>query len=554
MAKANYDNLTITVAGVDVTVTHNNFSSLEMNRVVSDAANSFTVSILDDDAFSIEKLLIQGKNDISIAYHNTDNSINKHFVGNIIKMNSSFINNRNMLQLEGYVGISVKDKYQLYSRNWNKVILFDWYAINNGQECSDGIIETFKDSILDRNKLYKDSDGNFYTYARNGDVVRATEVTLPVRPHIILKLLATGGNLSELMEGKTDIEDYKDCSSFYDTISGFNGSPNVNLDFIQRFLAKHSDIVGNGWNYNENNIDSTELVNVNLVQDNQSDIVYINDVLIKNSVQKTEDATEKTSAQYQYGYTFRVDESNNVYYKVISINASQEPKATYTYYGVFNDDGNDNKSRMLSFSANTDILAAFLTGDMSELTKLQGLNLATNEEFDSSILADTETLLEGTEGKYQYSFNGNGYRVVTVPTSEENAKATYLDYWYQAMSQTYKANATIIGNSDLSPGDYIEIIVIPRPGIYHYTSGLYYIIKQKDIIKDGKIQSELELIKNVASMGTTTLKSNDTIQTPMEDLPEEETSDESLKTTYSELQQATGSQYVPLADASGIIF
>lgn len=521
MAKANHDNLTITIADVDVTVSHNNFSSLEMNRVVSDAANSFTVSVLDDDAFTIEKLLVQGNNDISISYHNTDNSINKHFVGNIIKMNSSFINNRNMLQLEGYVGISVKDKYQLYSRNWNKVILFDWVKVlgwNTGgtetEYLTTDYMKLVMDNIIDEGMLFKDDSGSFYTLRADLTPVMATEVILPVRPHVILKLLATGGNLSELMEDKTSIEDYKDCTNFYDTIynrnSGDASKMQLELDFIRRFLEKHSDIIGNGWNYSEEYIDETELVDTDLSQNNQSDIVYINDVLVKNSVKKVSDSTDKSSAQYQYGYSFGINNSNYVEYKTIVVDANQEPKATYTYYGVFNDDGNDNKSYMLSFSANTDILAAFLTGDMSSLSELQTLNLATNEEFDQSILSNQDDLVVSSEGKYKYVFNGNSYTFASVPTSEANAKATYLDYWYYAMSLTHKANATIIGNSDLSPGDYIDIVVIPRPGIYHYTSGLYYIIKQKDIIKDGKIQSELELIKNTASMGSSPLSLSDT--------------------------------------------
>ena len=141
MAAPKYANIGVSFGDNDtqVSVDVDNFSSLTLERVVSDSANHFTLNVLDDSAFDIEKYLLQGKNNIDVHYYDKDNNISNNFSGNITKMSSSFINNRNMLTLEGYVGLSIESKYQLYSRSWNNVVLFNWSEIfDDWVESDDG--------------------------------------------------------------------------------------------------------------------------------------------------------------------------------------------------------------------------------------------------------------------------------------------------------------------------------------------------------------------------------------------------------------------------------
>lgn len=539
MAAPKYANIGVSFGDNDtqVSIDVDNFSSLTLERVVSDTANHFTLNVLDDSAFDIEKYLLQGKNNIDVHYYDKDNNISNNFSGNITKMSSSFINNRNMLTLEGYVGLSIESKYQLYSRSWNNVVLFNWSEIfDDWVESDDGDgsyrtnaeafwnnffglfenafggdysekedIERANSNYINKalsvlDNIYQDDNGTFYTFSqKKGEedkVVKGEEIILPVRPHKILRLLSHGGSMIELLESPLNKDSYEGCEQFIDILEN---RKNILVDFafIEGWLKKYEDIKGNGWNYYDENIAPTKLVSVSLSQESMSDIKYIYEVLSKNSVKETKNNT------IEYNYKFSIDENKNVHFKPIEISATQEPKKTYTYYGSFNTD--DGQSIMTSFSADTNILTAYLTGDMSSLEDMSNLNLVTNSEMESDILSRQEDQIYSKESKYKFEFKSHAFAPKVMTNGAENAESSWESYWSSAMSQVYKAKATILGNSGLAPGDYVEILVIPRPGLYHHSSGLYYIIKQTDKIDNGKMTSELELIKNIATLGQSSL-------------------------------------------------
>lgn len=542
MAAPKHANIGVSFGDNDtqVSIDVDNFSSLTLERVVSDSANHFTLNVLDDSAFDIEKYLLQGKNNIDVHYYDKDNNISNNFSGNITKMSSSFINNRNMLTLEGYVGLSIESKYQLYSRSWNNVVLFNWSEIfDDWVESDDGDgsyrtnaeafwnnffglfenafggdysekedIERANSNYINKalsvlDNIYRDDNGTFYTFSqKKGEedkVVKGEEIILPVRPHKILKLLSHGGSMIELLESPLNKDSYEGCEQFIDILEN---RKNILVDFafIEGWLKKYEDIKGNGWNYYDENIAPTKLVSVSLSQESMSDIKYIYEVLSKNSVKETKNNT------IEYNYKFSIDENKNVHFKPIEISATQEPKKTYTYYGSFNTD--DEQSIMTSFSADTNILTAYLTGDMSSLEDMSNLNLVTNSEMESDILSRQEDQIYSKESKYKFEFKSHAFAPKVMTNGAENAKSSWESYWSSAMSQVYKAKATILGNSGLAPGDYVEILVIPRPGLYHHSSGLYYIIKQTDKIDNGKMTSELELIKNIATLGQSSLNTS----------------------------------------------
>ena len=432
MAAPKHANIGITIGEtdlIDVAISYNHFSSLTIERVVSDTANHFNLNVLDNSAFEIEKFILQGNNNIDFHYYD-GNNVSLRFNGNITKMSSSFINNRNMLTLEGYVGITSQDKYQLWSRSWNKVVLFPWEQIFDdwpddtdpsdeikssdtrdwwekvgdflfgliGEESYD--LEGWSEkanSLIDNNEIYQDEEGQFYTFSKRedmkGEAVVGEEIILPVRPHKILKVIAQGGNLSDIMEFPINKDAYNGCTQFQQTLQD-RGNVMVDLLFIRHFLEKYENIKGNGWKYDEKNVTETQLVSVDLSQNVQSDIKYIYEVLLNNSVEKTK------SGDFKYNFTFSVDDNKNVHFKPMDISADQEPKKTYTYYGSFNSD--DNKSVMTSFSADTNILTAYLTGDMSSLEDMSNLNLVTNEEMTSDILSNQEDQVYAKEGRYKY--------------------------------------------------------------------------------------------------------------------------------------------------------
>lgn len=533
MAIAKFSNIEITIEDYTITVDHSKIIKLSIDRVVSDAANKFSISILDDTAYQVERKLIQGNSEITISYFDDSNKVRDTFRGNITKLNSSFINNRNMLTIEGYVGISIPDKYQLKSRNWNKAVLFDWKDVyddwdnianlevdnrskwdafwedlgksksdkqKNKDKYNNSYIEKAC-NILRFDELYQDDEGNFYTYSKKeknkGEVVQGKEVILPVRPHKILKLLCNGGTLDGLLEDTDSDTCYQGCDNFVNFINE-RGNAAVDLAFIREFLKKHDKVESHGWVYNENNVTPTKLVECDMCQTTTSDTKYVYEVLCNKSLVDSKTADT-------YNYSFMLDNNMNVTFKPIQIDANAKPKARFSYYGLSDYQENESDAQLVSFSADTNFLTAFLTGDMSNIDNMSKLNLVTGEEMDSSILAKTEDKLGNEEGKYKYSYKTTSFAPVTLSGNGDNSQATWLRYWQEAAAQTYKAEANIIGYSGLAPGDYVDITVVPKPGLYHHTSGLYFIQKLTDSIENGVFKTKLTLIKNVATMGNSSL-------------------------------------------------
>ena len=545
--EASYENIIIVLSdssgnnSENLTINHNHFSELTMNRVVSDAANSFSLSIYDDDSFSLEKKLIMGYNYITISYMDKDNKVYKNFSGNITKMSSSFINGHNMLSLEGYVGISMSDKYELKTRNWNKVVLFPWQDIFDDwpsktttegdkriifEKIGDFFCESTSDieglqskvnSLITDNLIYVNSSGQYYTFSQKHDdcynddgtavsdkkQVLGTTLNLPTRPSDIVKLICKGGNLSELMTYPFSYdslkERYVDCENFITTLESRESTACYDIGFMYEFLKSHEDIQGNGWTFDDDSITEAALVDYDFQQTNMSDINYIYNVLIPQSTTYTE---ENSVRKYVYNYTFTVNEDRKATFKPIVISSSQKANKSYGYYGKFEPDSDG--STLVSFSATYDILSAYLTGDTTANDDLNSLNLITGKSSEIAVANGSSAYSD--EGTYKYSYTTKVSKPIIISSSSAGTKTAWQSYWLSLMSQVYKAKATIIGDSKLSPGDYIEVLVIPRPGLYHYTSGLYYIIKQEDVISNGKIISNLELIKNVSSLGTSISK------------------------------------------------
>ena len=533
MAIAKFSNIEITIEDYTITVDHSKVIKLSIDRVVSDAANKFSISLLDDAAYQVERKLIQGNNEITISYFDDTNTVRDTFRGNITKLSSSVINDRSMLTIEGYVGISIPDKYQLKSRNWNKAVVFDWKDIfddwdniadtnvdnrskwdafwsfftqhkKSKQERIDNYNNSFIEkacSIIRKDEIYQDDEGNFYTYSKKektkGEVVKGTEVILPVRPHKILKLLCDGGTLDGLLEDTDSSKSYKGCDNFINLIDS-RGNAAVDLAFIREFLKKHDKIEPHSWVYNESRVTPTKLVECDMCQNTTSDTKYIYEVLCNKSL-------EDSGTADTYNYSFMLDNNMNVTFKPIQIDADAKPKARFNYYGLSDYKENESDAQLVSFSADTNFLTAFLTGDMSNLDNMSKLNLVTGEEMDSSILAKTEDKLGKEEGKYKYSYKTTSFAPVTLSGNSDGSQATWLRYWQEAAAQTYKAEANIVGYSGLAPGDYVDITVIPKPGLYHHTSGLYFIQKLTDTIENGVFKTKLTLIKNVATMGNSSL-------------------------------------------------
>ena len=174
----------VTVSGengpITVAIDGPHLYDLEIVRMAGDMADSFTLKVLDDTANELEyNLLSSSGGDISVKYRGstistgTSNTSYKNFNGYITKLSSSWIDDRNMLTLEGIIGISIQDKYEKISMGWNKVPKFDWGSAFSDYKSSGLAADRNEDDDLGESiGDYFSSLGNSFnsntSYALNG--------------------------------------------------------------------------------------------------------------------------------------------------------------------------------------------------------------------------------------------------------------------------------------------------------------------------------------------------------------------------------------------------
>ena len=120
-------NINIMVGGRQVHINPPNFMSLSIERLAGDACNRFTLQVLDTDAFELEYSLLNntgGK--ITISYTDYTKNTHKNFAGYVLEIDETYHEDRMMLTLTGFVGLSLQNMYDRYSVVWNVVPKFKW--------------------------------------------------------------------------------------------------------------------------------------------------------------------------------------------------------------------------------------------------------------------------------------------------------------------------------------------------------------------------------------------------------------------------------------------
>lgn len=107
--------LDISINGKSLSIDKQNLVSLNVNRVVGDSANEFTLEIFDETAYQVEQLLFrQGISSITVMYSAADDLDKNHsmmFTGVILTYNVSLVGRATMLSLEGVLtcGMTAND-------------------------------------------------------------------------------------------------------------------------------------------------------------------------------------------------------------------------------------------------------------------------------------------------------------------------------------------------------------------------------------------------------------------------------------------------------------
>lgn len=566
MAAPKTANINITVGNTDYIINHSNFSSLEVKRTAKDVCDSFVLKILDNDACEIEAALLTGNNYVKVVYIDDNLSINKTLAGFIYKMESSFINNRNMLSLSGFISTSIRDKFEKYSFAWNIVPKFNWKdvlgvayrGIYNENYSEDSVLdqmwqsdmatlgEFFKglgslfslnlskwdnyqeviDNIFERNLISVDKQGNYYMqkykdlkddsaeyndrmtgeiYSDDADKMISRSngsYIIPIKPDKIMKLICCGGNYSDLLEA--EYTDYKGTNFYKQDIS------NAEWYFIKKWYEKMGKFEGLGYGNFKNNhtlkYDESEFR-----QEKQSFLEFIyNFVLLKST--EVKDNKEYTN----FYLSFDEGSGNNkgtVTLDRLDVSVKPDNIPQYIYYGKFKD-GGTNKGRMISFNPTLDILTSMITKgtyvDSNSGADISGINLLGREGVTENTV-DASTKITSNEGRYNVKWGVVKVSMATSNTANKDiAMNDIIKAFEEAESKAYRATATILGFNTLAPQDYIDIILLPKndTGLptHHHMSGTYFILSVKNTISDdGTFKTDLDLIKNVGNTGDTAM-------------------------------------------------
>ena len=561
MAAPRSANIEVTIGNINCIVDYKNFSSLSIKRTAKDACDSFTLNVLDDAAFTIEKALLSGNsNSIKIVYIDDNIKEGKKLEGFILSESSSFVDNRCMLSLKGYVSVSIRSKFETYSFSWNSVPRFDWAKVlgvanRNVKDANyddDGGWDKFTenagvffknfggafkslfqwnwsnwadyDEVIDRIFNYDwisiDASGNYYitkyidkkndeeeheSVMDNNAMTASEEEDKVVQSEGSYVIPIAPHKIIKLIccGGnfsdllEDEYSDYKGTAFYDDDIS------EAEWYFIKKWYEKMGRFDGLG--YSEFVIDEeTDRIEDEFIQTRKSflDFIY-NDLLPK---------CRKTKGNEKYTNFYISFEGRRATLKRLDVSKAAANAPEYIYYGQFQDTG-ENKGRMTSFSPTLDILTSLIAAgsDAGVSADISHKNLITGGENEGVTVNASNV---STEGRYNVTWG-----VVKVSTAykdsanKDNAETSIASIWNKASALPYQAEATITGYNNLSPQDYIKITILPSnetgARVVHHMSGTYFILSIEDEISNGMYTSRLSLIKNVNKIGLTATISED---------------------------------------------
>lgn len=552
-------------SGIEVTVDYANFLSLELERVWGDSADKFTLKLLDSTAYEVESIILAGSRNLYLRYYTDDGDHTvlhpKAFEGSIWDYSVDFINDKTILTITGTCGVSVKDIYTLYNRLWNKVPVLS-EDITQNLEAWWGEITSHPDEIIKfRYALTDSGEAKFQvSLAYSTEVVNGKEVrkpyyfdcdmiNIPVRPSDLVRLIASGGKLSDLSPFNSknkDIayDDFAESGFNFGTYTDSSGnSKPVDWSTACAWRANYSDILGGslgvmsdtslevdsndvslvrktiatvivieqyfktlgkvesaGWTIG--NIEKTEPICADLSQVKLSNTKYISDVLASKSFTSISNNNSTRANYYLY---FR---DNKLYFEPAKIEASPKAKIIIGQYlnpnAIKEEKGNGDiyaGDMILSYSY-TSNTAAYIAGEGGN--EMAGINYTTGEAINAEGLsAKSKEKLGVIEASYTDFNQGaiptlSGVSSTSVSELVGNARSD----WEALAKTSFKAEVQILGNLNLECGDYIEIINIPGGKMgKHHTSGIYLIMKIKESITKGTYLSTLTLVKNAANSG-----------------------------------------------------
>ena len=552
--------------GISVSVNYANFLSLDMDRIWGDSANSFTLKLLDKTAYEVEAILLKGNRNIYMKYYTTDSNeveTSKEFEGNIWDYSIDFINDKTILTITGTCGVKVKDIYTVYNRLWNRVPIFSNNAdeVANQMEAYWGELKNDPMGVMKLRSTKTDNDEIKYQVSIFSYTDPDTKekipyyydcdlINIPVRPSDIVRLIATGGNLSMLSPfNNTDInyDDFADSGFNFGTYmedSGFLGmnkeQKTINWSTALSWYNTYKDALGNtvgGWSKNSvgslseekrnavrrtilslevmknyfnalgkiesagwdiGEIVKTQPICVDLSQVKMSNTKYISDVLASKSLSDTE--SNEVKANYYLSF-----KNNKLYFKPAKIEVKPTVKVIVgQYYNSYNKKGDKiyAGNMVLSYSYSSNV-AAYIAGESSN--ELAGISYVTGEAISTEGISSTMRESLGVEEASYTDFNQGALPTLSGISSaspEELVSKVYSD-WTAIAQSSFKAEVQLLGNTELECGDYIEIINLPGGRVgKHHTSGVYLIMRIKESISKGTYISTLTLVKNAANSGS----------------------------------------------------
>lgn len=567
MAAPKTANISITIGETDINIPHDCFAGVTITRTANDVSDSFTLDLLDDAAYTVEKQLLYGDNYIMFTYIDDNMKDTLVLGGYVYSISDAFYEDRVMISLKGFVSSSIKDKYDKYSFSWNVVPKFDWWDVlgdsyadtvdeNNSSDDWDSqlgqwlykqlkrssvgwkalftwnweALSDYKEvinALFDKDRFSIDSSGNYYaqrykrsayyaadeeevmkgsiSHDKNRDnISKATgSFTIPIKPNKLIKLICCGGKYSDLLE--KNYEDYEGTAFYEDDIN------EAEWYFIKKWYEKLGKFSGLGYGTFDCDYE-LDFSEDQFIQTNQSFLEFMYKNILSKSVQTKKDKKNKDKKAVYANFYLSFSEGNGKNkgsVKLSRIDASAQPSNApqYVYYGK--PDNESNKGKLVAVSPTLNILTSMIAGAVDDNADISSKSL---NGSDLAVEVTVSASKKDTNSRYNVHWGVvKNVPVMSYTANKKNAVRDIASSFEDAAQLSYECSATIEGYNNLKPQDYIEIIMVPKnsEGVptYHHTSGLYFILSVENKIRDGKFHTELKLIKNIQNMGNTAKKS-----------------------------------------------
>lgn len=485
----------VTINNKSLTITKDHVISLRVQRVIGDAANSFTLEAFDETAWQLENALMGTKLAPIAVKYSSSNNLNQSmlFYGTCLNYQVTFAGRATMLSITGILSVSTGDS----SGWWFNTNAIEWCGGIESRTLDDGTTVWY----VDGKTMYKkdDADSYFEDWYENEDVCAIydfkkdsngntlTKPTVYYNPSRIFKRIIRKYN-GEIGPYNANID--METGNPIDMPSSAADAPSWSLRDYGAGTFKLGDVDESRW---IENLDCYQ-------QQGETTAQYINRVLCKSAITGSVSVVDgvptydKAYEDETAGFQYYMKNGKHCFTKLNYGESLDQAEVVNITYGMQN-------STVISFSM-TQIGALAMTGgeeiDASSTSDLYGDTITADGRNTFGVEISDE---KASENNKFINWYFGVVQAVKVSSSSSSTclSANVSDVWDKLKKYTHSAELTVWADCSnrFVPGKYIDIIIMGAGGVKHYASGVYMIVSIDDNISGDGYTQTMKLVKNV---------------------------------------------------------